>query len=127
MMTSNHTSKSELKKIQLDETLFQSEEKSPYFDIIKAFFMSKEPTGATSMRVFDEVSKQIVNSDYYYYNMGYIYDDFFWHKKDIYHFLNYNMPLSQEFIDYVLDQYKQGKFTLNKQKKRRFNIMKNRL
>ena len=119
MMISNSTNP-KIKIIRLYENEYQGNTKSPYFDILDAFFKSKKPTGATSMRVLDEVTKQIVNSDDYYYNMGYIYDGFGWHKKDLYHFYKYNMPLSQEFIDYVLDQYKQGKFCIKKQKRRRF-------
>ena len=113
MMTSDLSGR-KWKRIRLDNNICCGKERSPYFEVLDAFFRSKTPNCYTSVFIYDEIEKKEINTDAYNYDVSYRYDGFWWKKSDLYHFYIYNMPLSQAFTDYVLDQYKQGKFTTNK-------------
>ena len=109
MKTLRDSPQIETKLIQKEKSVFQDFDKSPYYDIIIRFFKSKKPTRYTSVFVYDEIEKKEIDTEDFNYNVCYIYGGFRWHAKDVYHFIKYNMPLTQEFIDYVLEQYRQGK------------------
>ena len=69
--------------------------------IITQFLKNFKPNFATSGFIMDYVKNQKIEK---HYNMGYEYNGFYWNEEDIYHFIKYNMPLNQDFIDYVISQ-----------------------
>ena len=103
---------SQMKDIKRGTDLFSSDERIREYEIIE-YFLTRvivRPYLSTTAGFYDEVKQKQTD----YCNSVFCSGTFWWEGKDIYHFVNYNMPLSQEFIDYVLDQYKQGKFTIKK-------------
>lgn len=102
---------SQKKGIKKEQNTYYSNKRIKEYRIIEYFFFNvvNRPCLSTTAGFVDEVKKTPTDLC----NNKFCSGAFLWEGKDIYHFVNYNMPLSQEFIDYVLDQYKQGKFTIN--------------
>lgn len=70
-------------------------------NIILEYFASIKPEFFTTVRVKDMVTDTIVEK---FCNSRYSNDKYCWDETDIYHFEKYNMPLKQEFIEYVLSK-----------------------
>ncbi len=66
-------------------------------DDILVFLTSFKPKWVTSARVIDKVTGEVVRS---IVNNSYSDGEYEWSGADIYHFEKYNMPLSDEFINY---------------------------
>lgn len=87
-----------IKYIYYDRETFMGEPIKEKKAIIQ-YFKKFKPNFATSAFVMDYVKKQRREG---HYNVGYEYNGFYWNEEDIYHFEKYNMPLNQDFIDYVM-------------------------
>jgi len=74
---------------------------STHKEIIVKYFASIKPHLFTTVRVKDMVTgtdvKEFCNSRYFDGN-------FSWDEADVYHFVKYNMPLSENFIEYVISK-----------------------
>lgn len=87
-----------LKYINDSENVFcgeEIEEKKVILNYLKSF----KPGYATSAFVYDEIKRKTLEG---VYDVGYDDGIYYWDGKDIYHFENYNMPLNNTFIKYVL-------------------------
>lgn len=90
------------KYIRKNEDVFKGE-KIKEKDIVLSYLTSfNKPTFATTGRVKDNVENVVVESKC---DNGYDDGIYYWDETDIYHFKKYNMPLKQEFIDYVLNKW----------------------
>ncbi len=76
-------------------------DKVPYKNILLKYLRSFKPNFAFGANIHDYVTNTDVKDRY---NAGYEYNGYFWTETDIYHFEKYNMPLKQEFINYVLNK-----------------------
>ena len=72
-------------------------EKSLVLKYLTAFYPNLSTTG----RVYDNVKRMVVESKV---DNGYYDGEYYWDETDIYHFKEYNMPLDQEFVDYVMSK-----------------------
>lgn len=69
-------------------------DKTKILNYLKSF----EPDSATGSKVFDEIKNKSTNIEL----LGYEDDSFFWDSNDIYYFENYDMKLSDEFVNSIL-------------------------
>lgn len=98
-LTKQHLSVlSQQEEIRVDDSCYRGEEIENKETIVK-YFASVKPQLFTTMKVKDKVSGDEVK---YLCNNRYFDDLFYWTESDIYHFVKYNMPLKQGFIDYVV-------------------------
>ena len=95
---SEHSNRRE--SIKLKVGLYKGDMNSNKKTILE-YFDSIKPEFFTTVRVKDMVTDTIVEK---LCNSRYSNDKYCWDEADIYHFREYNMPLKQEFIDYVLSK-----------------------
>ena len=91
---------SQRENIKADSNCYQGEVIEHKKKIIE-YFATVKPQLFTTMRVKDMVMNKEIESAC---NSRYFDGSFFWSEADIYHFVRYNMPLKQRFIDYVLSK-----------------------
>jgi len=65
------------------------------------FLQAYYPNVASSGTVIDNVTGEEVID---LYDCGYYDGKYYWDETDIYHLEKYNMPINQEFIEYVLSK-----------------------
>ncbi len=90
-----------IKYIRKKEDVFNGIEENADKNIILDFLTSFFPNFATTACVYDNVTKTDVKERI---DNGYFDGEYYWDETDIYHFEKYNMPLSDDFIKYVLSK-----------------------
>ena len=120
-MSENSSRKACFKSIRRDPVQWSSNEKSPYFDILDAFFSQKKfpdtIAGVLDMYQIDEVTGEEIRTGPYSGWGGYVEYPYHWEDKDLYHFYKYNMPLNDSFIAFVLADYEHNMFRVKKKKR----------
>lgn len=80
---------------------FTKGEKIKEKETILKYLKSFQPYAASSARIVDEDKNVEIDSICY---LVYIDDLYCWSTADIYHFENYDIPLSEAFVDYILSK-----------------------
>ena len=89
----------DLKNIHKDINVYKGEINENK-TLILEYLTSFNPTWFTTARIIDKVSAEIIEK------INNSYDDgvFMWDQEDIHHLEKYDMPLSEEFVSYVLNK-----------------------
>ncbi len=90
-------SKDDVKFIRRNENIYSGAEVEGKEKIMK-YLTSFYPKVATMARVMDHVKNEEVKEAC---DLGYYDGVFFWDETDIYHFREYNMPLTEEFLEFI--------------------------
>lgn len=89
--------KADMKFIRQNEDVYVGTEVEGKEKILK-YLTSFYPKVATMARVMDHVKKEEVKE---LCDLGYYDGVFVWDETDIYHFREYNMPLMEEFLEFI--------------------------
>ena len=83
-----------------------SNAENPYkVNILKYLKDSKNRSSCTTDKVYDYFSNRFVNIPIVAYHD----DSFYWDDRDIYYFEKYNLKLTEEFVNHVLEQTERSK------------------
>lgn len=90
-----------IKYVRKDENTFLGVEEILEKQLILDYLTAFRPNLTTTGRVFDYVKNVVVEDRI---DSGYYDGKYYWDETDIYHLEKYNMPINQEFIEYVLSK-----------------------
>ncbi len=121
-MSVKQTSKGTLRTIRCEPVVWRGAEKSPFFEILDAFFSQKKwPDAVAGMLGYptDEITGEEIRTGPYCGWGSFMEGGFYWTQKDLYHFYTYHMPLDPDFIAFVLNDYRLGLFRVKTERTRR--------